>query len=83
MKMYYFGNKAEIEVIINKINANCGFGAGNSTITWAEPVKVQGGYVCEVPEGSHGFSKEEMLVGVAGNIIDNPIFVEEGYEDTK
>lgn len=76
MKHYFIGNKAEIEGIINKINANCGFSDGAPTKTWAEPVQVDGGYVCEVPKGSHGFTAEEMLIGIAGNIIDNPQFIE-------
>lgn len=76
MKQYFIGDKLEIESIINKINANCGFGSDKSTKTWAEPVAVQVGYVCEVPEGSHGFSKNEMLMGIVGTITTNPVFVE-------
>lgn len=69
MIQYFYGTKAQIEDVISKIDGNCGFSEGNLTRTWDIPLQVQGGYVCVVPQGSHGFTKEEMLKGITFDSI--------------
>lgn len=61
---YYVGTKEECDAINAKISENCGWPSGGTT-DWAISIETtQPGVYAIVlpgPEGSHGFTREEMM----------------------
>jgi hypothetical protein len=72
--MDYENTLEVITQIIAKIDANCGL-PNDTTETWAYPKTTTNGYGCEVPKGSHGFTKEQMTNGIDEPEKDNVEYV--------
>ena len=72
---YYVGTFQECINIDNDICFNCLF-PSNGTINWCSPIETidNGVFVIEVPQGSHGFTKEQMNKGIAAQIQTNVLF---------
>lgn len=72
---HYLGTLAECEAIDATITTNCGWPA-EGTIHWADPRETvdTGVYAIEVPEGSHGFTKEQMTVTITAVEVEDVEF---------
>lgn len=72
---HYIGTESECLAVDLIISTNCGWPIG-STQRWAIPreTTTAGVYSIEVPEGSHGFSFEQMNEGVTLPISENVQF---------
>ena len=75
--MWYKGTLTEMTIIDAQISANCGWPDGN-TQNWDAPRQTidSGVYAIATPEGSHGFTKEQMTQGVNAIEYDNVEFEE-------
>ena len=74
---YYIGTEQECMQVDSIISENCGW-PNNGTNNWANPkITASGDYVIPVPEGSHGFTAEQMQTGLERfNIVDTVEFPE-------
>jgi hypothetical protein len=72
---YYKGTQAEMQALDAQITSNCGWPSGG-TINWATPRETvdAGVYAIEVPQGSHGFTKAQMISGVVSTVYTNVEF---------
>lgn len=77
MTEYYVGTLEECQSYDAIITANCGWPSGGTT-NWDNPKEtaIPGVYAIEVPQGSHGFTKEQMNAGISSAITVDPEFPE-------
>ena len=72
---HYTGTLAEMEALDAQICSNCSW-PDNNVVNWATPslTVVSNVYAIEVPQGSHGFTKEQQNVNVSSTIHTNVKF---------
>lgn len=72
---YYLGTLVECQVIDSQISMNCGWPSGGTT-NWDNPrqTTTEGVYAIQVPAGSHGFTKEQMMAGITAGEHENIVF---------
>lgn len=66
---YYTGTEQECLDIDAAITVNCGWPLGG-TNNWDNPreTTVAGVYAISVPQGSHGFTKDQMTSGISSEV---------------
>ena len=74
----YLGTYQECLDLDAKISINCGW-PNDGTKHWAHPVEtiVEGVFSIPVPQGSHGFRKEQMNTGISHDMsvnVEFPVF---------
>ena len=72
--MHYTGTLEEMEALDAKISINCNWPVGG-TKNWANPrLTTTGVYAIPVPQGSHGFTKEQMSANITAECISGVEF---------
>lgn len=75
--MYYAGTLEEMNTTDAKIVANCPTGG---FVNWDIPKETTttGIYAITVPEGSHGYTREQMISGINDIEVETVEFPQEG-----
>ncbi len=75
MTEYYTGTEEEMQALDDAISANCGWPEGG-TSHWDSPKEAvdSGVFALLVPQGKHGFTKEQMNNGITHEIITDVQF---------